>query len=355
MLILRYLNPMQVSKSLIFWYNKNKRDLPWRNTKDPYIIWLSEIILQQTKVEQGLPYFNHFVEKYPTVKHLATASEDEVMRSWQGLGYYSRARNLHSAAKQIYVDYKGVFPNNYTDLLKLKGIGEYTAAAIASFAFNEVKPVLDGNVYRFLSRYFGIHTPINSPKAKKEFITIAIELIDQKSPDIFNQAIMEFGALQCKPKSPNCSECPLQLSCVSFEKNEVALLPIKEKKLKRSVRYFYYFVFKFENKIALSKRTQKDIWQQLYEFPMFESDKELEENEIFAKANDLKLLSKDSQILSISKKIKHVLSHQDIYAKFFEIHDLHFQHQNHEKYLYIKDDEIRDFALPRLIEQYLQK
>lgn len=346
---------MDVSNALIFWYKANKRDLPWRNTRDPYIIWLSEIILQQTRVEQGLPYFNHFVEKYPTVKDLALASEDEVMRSWQGLGYYSRARNLHSAAKQVYAEFKGVFPSTYIELLKLKGIGEYTAAAIASFAFKEVRPVLDGNVFRFLSRYFGIYTPINATTAKKEYLAFVQDLIDVNQPDIFNQAIMEFGALQCKPKSPNCSVCPLQNSCIAYSTNEVNILPIKDKKLKRSVRFFYYFVYRFENKIALSKRTQKDIWQQLYEFPMFESGVELNENEIFSQAKDLKLLSEVSQILSISKKIKHVLSHQDIYAKFFEIHDLHFQHQNRGKYLFIKDDEIRDFALPRLIEQYLQK
>ncbi len=346
---------MQVSNTLILWYNKNKRDLPWRNTKDPYIIWLSEIILQQTRVEQGLPYFNHFVEKYPTVKDLALASEDEVMRSWQGLGYYSRARNLHTAAKQVFSTYNSIFPNTYAELIKLKGIGEYTAAAISSFAFQEVQPVLDGNVFRFLSRYFGIKTPINSPKAKKEFIEVAIQLIDHLQPDLFNQAIMEFGALQCKPQNPNCLDCPLQHSCVAFERNEVHLLPIKEKKLKRSIRFFYYFVYRFDNKIALSKRTQKDIWQQLYEFPMFESGLELNENEILAQAKELSLLSNNSEILSISKKIKHVLSHQDIYARFFEIRDPHFQHQNRGKYLYIKDDEIRDFALPRLIEQYLQK
>ncbi len=346
---------MYISNTLISWYLKHKRDLPWRNTKDPYIIWLSEIILQQTRVEQGMPYFNHFVEKYPSVKDLALASEDEVMRSWQGLGYYSRARNLHSAAKQVLNDYNAEFPSNYTELQKLKGVGEYTAAAIASFAYQEVCPVLDGNVFRFLSRYFGIKTPINASSAKKEYLSVASELIDSKQPDIFNQAIMEFGALQCKPKSPNCTICPFIDSCTAYKNNEVDLLPIKEKKGKRSVRYFYYFVHRFDNKIALSKRTQKDIWQQLYEFPMFESNLELDEKGIFSMANELNLISNESQILSISKKIKHVLSHQDIYAVFFEIQDPHFQHQNRGKYLFIKDDEIREFALPRLIEQYLQK
>lgn len=346
---------MYISNTLISWYFLNKRDLPWRNTRDPYFIWLSEIILQQTRVEQGMPYYLHFVEKYPSVKHLANASEDEIMRSWQGLGYYSRARNLHSAAKQVVNQYNAEFPNTYSELLKLKGIGDYTAAAIASFAFLEACPVLDGNVYRFLSRYYGIKTPINSPAAKKEFISIAHQLIDKTQAHTFNQAIMEFGALQCKPKSPNCNVCPFQDSCTAYKQNEVALLPIKEKKLKRTSRYFYYFVYRDENKLALQKRTQKDIWQQLYEFPMFESVVELNDQELLFKASEHNLLDNNSEILSISKKIKHVLSHQDIYAKFIEFSNPHFYDQYRGKYLFIKDDEIKDFALPRLIELYLQK
>ena len=230
---------MYISNTLISWYFSNKRDLPWRNTQDPYFIWLSEIILQQTRVEQGLPYYLHFAEKYPSVKHLAEASEDEIMRSWQGLGYYSRARNLHNAAKQVVNEYNSEFPKNYNELLKLKGVGEYTAAAIASFAYLEVCPVLDGNVFRFLSRYYGVKTPINSNNAKKEFIELAKQIIDPSQPHTFNQAIMEFGALQCKPKSPDCNVCPFQDSCYAFKNNEVAVLPIKEKKLKRSIRYFY--------------------------------------------------------------------------------------------------------------------
>ena len=329
--------------------------MPWRNTKNPYIIWLSEVILQQTRVEQGLPYFNHFVDKYPTVTALANASEDEVLRSWQGLGYYSRARNLHSAAKQVVKEYNGVFPSTYLDLLKLKGVGDYTAAAIASFAFKEACPVLDGNVYRFISRYFGVHTPINASSAKKEYQSILNELIDASQPDVFNQAIMEFGALQCKPKSPDCSVCPLSASCVALKNEEVNILPIKEKKLKRSVRHFYYFVHRAENTFVLNKRIEKDIWQHLYEFPLLESKVELEENNVLQLAVQQNLVTPQFELLSISKKVKHVLSHQDIYAKFFEIRDPHFQHQNRGKYLYIKDDEIRDFALPRLIEQYLQK
>lgn len=346
---------MYVSNTLISWYLQHKRDLPWRNTKNPYIIWLSEVILQQTRVEQGLPYFNHFVDKYPSVTVLANASEDEVLRSWQGLGYYSRARNLHSAAKQVVKEFNAEFPTTYQDLLKLKGVGDYTAAAIASFAFKEACPVLDGNVFRFISRYFGIHTPINASSAKKEYISILNDIIDSTQPDLFNQSIMEFGALQCKPKNPDCSICPFISSCSAFKNNEVNILPIKEKKLKRSVRHFYYFVHRSDNTFILNKRTEKDIWQHLYEFPLLESKQELEENDVLNQAIHQNLISTEFELRGISKKIKHVLSHQDIYAKFFEIHDPHFQYQNRGKYLYIKDDEIRDFALPRLIEQYLQK
>lgn len=346
---------MYVSNTLISWYLQHKRDLPWRNTKNPYIIWLSEVILQQTRVEQGLPYFNHFVDKYPTVTDLANASENEVLRSWQGLGYYSRARNLHSAAKQVVKEFNAEFPSTYHDLLKLKGVGDYTAAAIASFAFKEACPVLDGNVFRFISRYFGIHTPINASSAKKEFISVLNDIIDSKQSDLFNQSIMEFGALQCKPKNPDCSVCPFMSSCFAYNNDEINILPIKEKKLKRSVRHFYYFVHRTDNTYVLNKRVDKDIWQHLYEFPLLESKEELDENNVLQQAIHQNLISKEFELIGISKKIKHVLSHQDIYAKFFEIRDPHFKHQNSGKYLYIKDDEIRDFALPRLIEQYLQK
>lgn len=346
---------MYISNTIISWYHQHKRDLPWRNTTDPYFIWLSEIILQQTRVEQGRPYYEHFVFKYPDVSALANASSEEVMRSWQGLGYYSRARNLHFAAKQVQQQYNGVFPSNYSELLNLKGVGEYTAAAIASFAFKECKPVLDGNVYRFLARYYGVHTAINTPKAKTEFINIANDIIDKNQPDTFNQAIMEFGALQCKPQNPDCQNCPLQTSCWANSNNKVADLPKKDKKLKRRARYFHYFVLKNKDGYAFKKRTEKDIWQELHEFPLIETEKELSEQEILELALESNLVSDKMEVIKISEKIKHVLSHQDIFARFFEISDPRFQHQNRDKYLYIKDEEIRFFALPRLIEIYLQK
>lgn len=346
---------MFLSNTLISWYKKHKRDLPWRNTTDPYLIWLSEIILQQTRVEQGLPYFQHFAEKYPNVKILANASSDEVLRSWQGLGYYSRARNLHVAAKQVLIEFNGVFPRSYDELIRLKGVGEYTAAAISSFSNKEAKAVLDGNVFRFLSRYYGIETPINSSKGKKEFLAIANDSIDAKHPDLFNQAIMEFGALQCKPKSPNCNECPFISSCYAHQQGKVASLPVKEKKLKRTVRHFNYFVHRTAKGIALQKRVEKDIWQELYEFPLLETKLEMNEKEVLHLARSSAIISNEAEIIGISAKIKHVLSHQDIYARFFEIREPSLWYQKRGKAVFIKDEEIKDFALPRLIEQYLQK
>ena len=223
---------MIFSKTLIRWYSKNKRILPWRETKNPYYIWLSEIILQQTQVKQGLPYYESFVTSYPTVFDLANAEESDVLKLWQGLGYYSRARNLHASAKHIAYDLNGVFPDTYKDLLKLRGVGDYTASAIASICFNEATAVVDGNVYRALSRYFGIDTPINSSKGQKEFKALAQELIDIKKPADFNQAIMEFGAIQCKPKNPECSACSFRNSCVAFGNNRVSDLPVKIKSAK---------------------------------------------------------------------------------------------------------------------------
>lgn len=347
---------MSISEKLIKWYEAHKRDLPWRNTNDPYKIWLSEIILQQTRVEQGLPYYLHFINTYADVQCLANASENQVMRSWQGLGYYSRARNLHFAAKQIVGDYNSKFPNTYNEIIKLKGIGEYTAAAIASFAFKEAKPVLDGNVYRFCARYFGLQHPIDDTKSKKIFYEVLNEIIDHQSPDIFNQAIMEFGALQCKPSNPNCTNCIFSNSCYAYKENKVAELPIKIKKLKRRSRYFNYLIIETQNELKpIQQRTAKDIWQHLYEFPVIETEQSLAEPEFLKYTETQKLLSTKAVLLEKSAEIKHVLSHQDIFARFWKISDPAFLSQNEGKYLFIKDEELRDFALPRLIELYLEK
>ncbi|WP_299105873.1 A/G-specific adenine glycosylase [uncultured Winogradskyella sp.] len=313
---------MDFKFTLINWYSINKRELPWRKTKNPYNIWLSEIILQQTQVKQGQPYYEAFVSKYPTIFDLASASETEVLKLWQGLGYYSRARNLHTTAKHIVNELNGVFPNNYKDLLKLKGVGDYTASAISSIAFNEVAAVVDGNVYRVLSRYFGIDTPINSTLGIKEFKKLASTLIDTEQPDIYNQAIMEFGALQCKPKNPDCDSCPLRASCVALQKKTVDVLPVKLKKTKVTTKYFNFLVcIDSNNKILFEKRTHKGIWQNLYQFPLIESEKSLTSDEF-------QLLNIEDTLLKTSFKdyalynetdIVHKLSHQHLYTKFWII------------------------------------
>ena len=313
---------MSFSNLLIKWYLQKKRDLPWRNTINPYLIWLSEIMLQQTRVAQGMPYFLSFTTAFPTVFDLAKANEEQVLKLWQGLGYYSRARNLHQTAQYIATELNGIFPDTYIDLLKLKGVGEYTAAAIASFAYNEVVPVVDGNVFRVLSRIFDIETDIAQASAKKEFAALAFELMPKDSPAIFNQAIMEFGALQCVPKSPNCSICVFNESCAALQKKKVDQLPIKSKKLKVRNRYFNYIVASDENEnTIIQKRTSKGIWHNLYEFPLIETDKE-EDFDCIAEQiqNDF---FKGNSILSVTESneqsIVHKLSHQHLYIKFWEV------------------------------------
>ncbi|WP_220764922.1 A/G-specific adenine glycosylase [Flavobacterium sp. UMI-01] len=313
---------MTFHNSLIAWYLQNKRDLPWRNTTNPYPIWLSEIMLQQTRVAQGTPYFLSFVEAFPTVFDLANANEEQVLKLWQGLGYYSRARNLHQTAKHIAFDLNGQFPNNYKALLKLKGIGEYTAAAIASFSFNEAVPVVDGNVFRVLARYFDIESDIALATTKKEFTALASELIPKNNPALFNQAIMEFGALQCVPKNPDCSQCIFRNSCAALQKKKVHILPIKSKKLKVKNRFFNYLVAQDEEKQTLiQKRTHKGIWHNLYEFPLIETEKE--EGFDYMANNIRNHFFKENTITNIlefnPKSIIHKLSHQHLHIKFWEI------------------------------------
>lgn len=307
--------------NLIKWYLQNKRDLPWRKTVNPYLIWLSEIMLQQTRVAQGLPYFLSFIEAFPTVFDLADANEEKVLKLWQGLGYYSRARNLHKTAQIVAYEMNGVFPDNYKDLLKLKGIGEYTAAAIASFSYNECVPVVDGNVFRVLSRYFDIETDIAQVSAKKEFAALAFELMPKDTPALFNQAIMEFGALQCVPKNPNCAECVFNNSCAALQKKKVGQLPVKLKKTKVRNRYFNYIVAvdELENTV-IQKRTSKGIWHNLYEFPLIETDKAedfetvaQQINSHFFKGNKIESLMEYNE-----ESIIHKLSHQHLYIKFWK-------------------------------------
>lgn len=312
---------MGFKKVIICWYLDNKRDLPWRRTKNPYYIWLSEIILQQTQVKQGLPYYEAFVETYPTILDLANATEESVLKLWQGLGYYSRARNLHTTAKHIAFDLKGQFPNNYNDLLKLKGVGDYTASAVASIAFNEVAAVVDGNVYRILSRYFGVYTPINSTKGIKAFKLLATDLIDKQQPATFNQAIMEFGARQCKPKNPDCFACPLQNQCVALQHNAVKMLPVKIKKTKVTTKYFNFLVCIDSNKnVLFEKRKSKGIWQNLYQFPLIESKKSLTVNEFHLLNLDF-MLKKAAFNYKLYNDVDiiHKLSHQHLHTKFWII------------------------------------
>lgn len=313
---------MRFSKALIQWYLQNKRDLPWRNDTNPYTIWLSEIMLQQTRVAQGLPYFLRFTKAFPTVFDLANADEEEVLKLWQGLGYYSRARNLHKTAKHIAFEFNGEFPKTYKELLHLKGIGEYTAAAIASFAYNENVPVVDGNVFRVLSRYFDVETDIASTGAKKEFTQLAAAVLPKGQANLFNQAIMEFGALQCVPKNPDCGICVFNDSCLALQKKKVAKLPIKSKKTKVTNRYFNYLVFFDENEnTVISKRTEKGIWHNLYEFPLLETVSPETDETIIALLKNQNLIANEIQEIALYNpiEIRHKLSHQHLYIRFWKI------------------------------------
>jgi len=336
---------MNFTEILKHWYSVKKRNLPWRLTKNPYLVWLSEIILQQTQVNQGLPYYKKFTTKYPTVYDLANAKEQEVLKLWQGLGYYSRARNLHFTAKNIVENLNGEFPIDYQDLIKLKGIGDYTASAIASICNNEPCAVLDGNVFRVLSRYFGINTPINSSEGKKEFKALAQSLIPLSDIGDYNQAIMEFGAKQCKPKSPNCTVCPLNNSCKALQTKKVAYLPIKLKKLKVRVRYINFLVFiSNDKKTILEKREGKGIWQGLFQFPFLETKKSYKEKEI---SRLLEFNYKEFTLYN-TKDIVHKLSHQHLHSKFWIIYVDDLDNKG------IDFSEIRNYPVPILISNFIE-
>lgn len=348
---------MKFDKIIVSWYHKNKRDLPWRATKNPYLIWVSEIILQQTRVNQGINYYLRFVSKYPTIKSLASANIDDLMKIWQGLGYYSRVRNMHLAAKTIVSDYSAQFPNLYTEIIKLKGIGEYTAAAIASFSFKLPYPVVDGNVYRLLSRFFGIYSPINTSKGKKIFYDLAYKHLNKIEPDTYNQAIMEFGALQCIPQNPSCKLCPLIKNCFAYSKNKVSELPVKNSKPKIKKRYFNYFIIIFKGKNTLiGLRKEKDIWNSLYEFPLIETSKVIDIKE-FNKNLSIQKLVKDTNYSLISKSelIKHVLSHQHIYTTFYIIQTNKLNKYILDSYEQVSFNSLKRYAFPRLIDKYLKE
>ena len=339
---------MNFSNILIKWYLQYKRDLPWRKTHNPYLIWLSEIMLQQTKVAQGLPYYLRFTTTFPTVFDLANASEDQVLKLWQGLGYYSRARNLHKTAQIIAFEMNGIFPDNFTDLLKLKGIGDYTAAAIASFAYNEAVPVVDGNVFRVLSRYFDIDNDISINSTKNIFTALALEIIPKEDPATFNQAIMEFGALQCVPKNPNCSICPLNSSCAALQKNKIHLLPVKTKKVKVTNRFLNYLIYYDEkNQTIIQKRIEKGIWQNLYEFPLIETEKSI--NIEFVKNNILIENEVIDALEMNTSEIIHKLTHQKLHIKFWKINIKGFLKGG------LNLSEIKEYPFPIVIANFIER
>ena len=352
------------TENLLAWFAQNHRPLPWKGERDPYKIWLSEIILQQTRVEQGLPYFQKFVAQYPTVRDLADAPEDEVMKTWQGLGYYSRARNLHATAKCVAHELGGQFPETFEGLRQLKGVGDYTAAAIASFAFGLPHAVLDGNVYRVLARFFGIETPTDLPAAKKEFAQLANRVLDPARPADFNQAIMDFGAMHCTPQQPKCAACPMRPRCAAHLYNKVSELPARARRLEKRARFFLYLVFNAGTHTFVRKRTERDIWQDLYEFPMLELPALPS-----GRAEIMDLISNNFfsgraagfEVLRVSKPFKQVLTHQTVAAVFCEIllkyGDLDSKADDFEANGYIRTNRIhlkKMYAVPRIIDSYLR-
>lgn len=330
---------MNFAATLLQWFKNSGRSLPWRETKDAYAIWLSEVILQQTRIAQGMSYWERFMIQWPTVNDLAAATEDEVLKAWQGLGYYSRARNLHTAAQQV-VELGG-FPQTFKELKTLKGVGDYTAAAIASIAFGEPVAVVDGNVYRVLSRYFGIDTPIDSTEGKKEFQALAQSLLPINEPADYNEAIMDFGATQCTPNSPHCSTCPLCETCVAFREQRINELPVKSKKVKQRERHFTYLYIEYEGKIAIHQRGAGDIWQGLWEFPQAE---QLTSSEDSAWKNEAQLLQKG---------VKHILTHQILLADIYLWQPTR-RPQLPSEFIWIEKQDLENYALPRLIEILLK-
>jgi A/G-specific adenine glycosylase len=350
---------MEITPTLIHWYEANKRDLPWRFTHNPYNIWLSEIILQQTRVDQGMDYYYRFTKRFANIFDLARAGEEEVLKLWQGLGYYSRARNLHQTAKTIANTFNGVFPDSYEGLLQLKGIGPYTAAAIASISFGKAHPVLDGNVARVISRLFAITEPVNQTSGKNKIENILSSLIDITNPGTFNQAMMEFGALHCTPKNPRCVSCPLASICDAHAKGLIGSLPFKSKRVKVKKRFFNYFFIKLQKSgqhhIYLHKRTGKDIWQGLYDFPMIESTDSFSVDKLIQTKDWDSLFERNNpHIVSVSQNFKHQLTHRQIIARFYEMEITSELKGTDDKYIVVHEENIHKYPLPRLIDRYLE-
>ena len=345
---------MTFAHNILIWYAHHKRTLPWRRTRDPYKIWLSEIMLQQTRVQQGTPYYLKFVSNFPTVEDLANAPEEKVLKLWQGLGYYSRARNLHATAKKVATDYHGNFPKTHKELLKLKGIGDYTASAIASICFDEPEPVVDGNVYRVLARYYGVAQAINSTEGIKYFKALARKVMNAENIRDYNQGIMEFGAMQCVPKNPNCTQCPLNKGCVALKEKKVALLPVKLNKTKVRKRYFNYVVPLNEDdkgavKTVLKQRIGKGIWQNLFEFPLLESDAPINLEAVIQRLPEVLNFSDTPEVYQFNEKvIVHKLSHQQLHTTFY------IAKTNSTFKEAIDFEELNDHAVPVLIADFIK-
>ena len=345
----------ELQEILARWFKSNMRELPWRDNPSPYYVWLSEVILQQTRVNQGLAYFIRFVKRWPTLSDLAKADEEEVLKQWQGLGYYSRARNLHRCARQVMERYDGSFPKELEKLKKLQGIGDYTAAAIASIAFGQPCAVVDGNVYRVLARLYDVETPINSNEGSKTFAELADALLDRQHPGRHNQALMEFGALHCIPKNPDCLHCPLQAFCLAFEHHTVAERPVKENKLKIRTRHFHYLVIHDAQQLYLRRRDSGDIWQGLYDFPCIESERPLSVEEVINSPEFKEILPlKTFQIIRVSKPYTHKLTHQTLIAIFIEIKISDFLPLSQKNnILLVPENELGNYPIPKLIDNYL--
>ncbi len=345
---------MDFKRILIKWYTENRRDLPWRNTTNPYFIWVSEVILQQTRLAQGLGYYLRFISAFPTVFDLANASEDAVLKVWQGLGYYTRARNLHSAAKHIVSEYQGNIPNTSDELIKIKGLGQYSAGAIASLAFKQVVPAIDGNVYRVIARVFGVFTLPTTAKGKREFYDIVVELIDQKQPDIFNQALLDFGALQCVPQNPKCEFCPFNSYCYAYMNNMANVLPTKPKKGPVKNRYFTYLLIKHNDHTFINKRKLKDIWRGLYEFPLIETDMLLTLPKLTKHSEWKRLIGTNEHTISyVSEVVKHLLSHQILHTQFVVVDILTISKTLSINYEMVLTTDVNQYSTPKVIDNFM--
>lgn len=345
-----------LNSKIINWYEFNKRDLPWRNTSNPYKIWISEIMLQQTQVVTVVDYYYRFINSFPTIKALALADEQEVLNHWQGLGYYSRARNLHQAAKSIVDNYNGVFPDSFDEIIKLKGIGVYTASAISAFAFHLPYAAVDGNVYRVLSRLFGVFESTSSPKGKREFQALANELMADAPPHLYNQAIIEFGALQCTAKNPDCEVCPLLAQCFAYINRQQNVLPAKKKKVKVTDRFFYYLYIYNEERFLLQQRGERDIWRNLFEFPLIELENKIELVDLI-KSEAWASLLKDMKV-EVTKQIvtkTHKLSHQNLHIEFVHIRVEDKEFEKFSSLISVDKETARDYPMPKPIEMHLAR